>query len=194
MSAFTLPPVDLPGLILEHTARIERACSSAMRRLQGLAGAKSAGSRVAALHARQALLAESTTDYFRKTNVEFVETAIWLRGARVTIEEGTKALAQDNDVLLAGLQSTMEKIQSLRTCVLSVQPELAGASKSKHLRATRIAVVQQLAATLAEIFAALEGCRWAVLEREADDDIAAGRVSPAFTSAADAIAYLNANA
>ncbi|MEJ8827051.1 hypothetical protein WKW80_34510 [Variovorax humicola] len=46
---------------------------------------------------------------------------------------------------------------------------------------------------MGEVFDVVEGARWATLEREADDDIAAGRVSPAFTNAADAIACLNAN-
>jgi len=194
MNAIALPPPDLPGLILEHVARIERSCSQGMRRVRGLISAKSAGLRAAVLHARIELLAVNTTDSFRKTSAECIETAIWFRGARATIEDGTMKLDEDNAPLLAALERVMEKVRELRAAVLSAQPSLSTASRSKQLRAMRIDVVQQLAATLTDVFAALEACRWAVLEREADDDIAAGRVSPAFTSAADAIAYLNTNA
>jgi hypothetical protein len=194
MTTAALPPIDLPGMILDHAARVEASCSEAIRQVQALASAKSKVMRMVVLQARLVWLADRNTVMHRKLNADFVETAIWFRGARATIEDGSMKLNEDNSVLLAGLEGVMEKTRELRAIVLDGQATLVGVSKSKSLRASRTEVVQRLAATLADLFAVLEGCRWAVLEREADDDIAAGRVSPAFTNAADAIAFLNANA
>ena len=45
-------------------------------------------------------------------------------------------------------------------------------------------------AVVTDGYRALEGARWAVLEREADSDVAAGRIGQTFTSAADLMADL----
>jgi hypothetical protein len=52
--------------------------------------------------------------------------------------------------------------------------------------------MRRAVAGLSDAFDAVEAARWAVMEREAGDDIAAGRVRPTFTSAEDLIAHLDA--
>ena len=119
-----------------------------------------------------------------------LETLIWQRRVKATIEESDDDLAARIGELLPhveGLQSTME---TLRGKIVSLKDNIAGATKSPSLRAQRLAAFHQYLAVLADGYRTLEGARWAVLEREADTDITAGRIGQTFTSAEDLMASL----
>lgn len=121
---------------------------------------------------------------------EALETLIWLRGLKATIDESDDDLAARFGELLPQIESLQDTMQSLRGTIVKFKDSIAGATRSPSLRAQRVAAIHKYLAVHADGYAALEAARWAVLEREADSDITAGRIGQTFTSAADMLASL----
>jgi hypothetical protein len=88
--------------------------------------------------------------------------------------------------MIAELEKLQQVIRDVRVTFLQLEVQVKPTSRIGQR-------ARGLIDALSEVFDAVEGARWATLEREADDDIAAGRVSPAFSNAADAMAYLDTN-
>jgi len=92
-------------------------------------------------------------------------------------EDRELPVAPAADALVAELDETQRILAALHAAV--------------RRRSTSNPNMHRLLATLASALNEIEAQRWAVLEREADEDMAASRVRPTFTSAEDLIAYLN---
>ena len=88
------------------------------------------------------------------------------------------------------LESLQDTVQTVRGSIVDLKDSIARATRSQALRSQRTAAFHRYLAVLTDSYAASEAVRWAVLEREADADITAGRVGHTFTSAADMLASL----
>lgn len=86
----------------------------------------------------------------------------------------------DPVALVAELDETQRILAALHAAVLR---------RSAHEPAMR-----RRLATLASAFNEVEAQRWALLEREAGEDLATGRLGPTFTSAEELIAHLKCKA
>lgn len=120
-----------------------------------------------------------------------LETLIWLRGMKATIEESDDDLAAGAVELLPRIETLQDTMQRLRVSIVELKDAVARATSSPSLRAQRVASFHKYLAVHTDAYAALEAARWAVLEREADTDITSGRIGQTFTSAADMMASLS---
>lgn len=84
------------------------------------------------------------------------------------------------DALVAELDETQRILAALQAAV--------------RRRSAHNPNMHRLLATLASALNEIEVQRWAALQCEADEDMAASRVRPTFTSAEDFIAHLNGQA
>ena len=178
MSATTLP--GLTSLTVDYARRFEQRSRDGARRV-GFAS-RVLGFVFAPIDFLCGVLERQT--------LRMREQAVWFDGVRAKIENGAD-LSDSKGVTTADMIAELEKLQEVirdvRVTFLQLETRVSPQSRIReHTR--------ELLAALNEVFDAVEGARWATLEREADDDLAAGRISPAFSNAADAIAYLNANA
>jgi hypothetical protein len=179
MSATTLH-AGLAGLTIEHARRFEQHSRDGARRV---------GFVTKVLRFAFAPI-DFLCGMLDRQTLRMKDQAVWFNGVRASIEGGAE-LSDSQGVTSADMIAELEKLQQVirdvRVTFLKLEAQVKPTSRIGQR-------TRGLIAALGEVFDAVEGARWAALEREADDDIAAGRVSPTFANAADAIAYLNANA
>lgn len=194
MTAATFPQ-DLPSLAMEHMGSLQHAVDNGRTWLRKLAGDPAGQFQHAAAQQRVDLGVNNMMAYMRKTGAEVADAAVWFRGMLGRIEDEPGILNSED---IAGLTARLVRCEDLLVewvrDVDSAKPVLVQASKGPALRQSRVAATEVFVRQIIDLHNLLERCRWAMLESEADADIAAGRVSQAFGSAADAIAYLKAKA
>lgn len=185
-------PVDLPGAILDRLQRIDDSGRAVIQWANTNFVAPTAGKfQKATAQIQLRLLANSAMRNIAKQTSDTLETLIWLRGMKVTIEEWDDDSAARVGELLPSIESLQETMQSLRGTIVRFKDSIASATKSPSLRTQRISAFHRYLAAQTDAYRALEAARWAVLEREADADVTAGRIGRTFTSAADMMASLD---
>jgi capsule polysaccharide export protein KpsE/RkpR len=185
-------PVDMPSAILDRLRRIDESGRAVIRWANTNFVAPTAGKfQRASAQIQLRLLANGAMRNIAKQTSYTLETLIWLRGMKATIEEWDDDSAARVGELLPSIESLQETMQGLRGTMVRFKDSIASATKSPSLRTQRIAAFHKYLAAQTDAYAALEAARWAVLEREADTDIAAGRIGQTFTSAADMMASLD---
>lgn len=181
INAQTLP-AGLPALTMEHARRFERNSRDASR---------------VGFFTKLVRFAFAPVEFM--SNVIDGQTrrirgqVVWFNGLRASIEDGAKLLKSEGVTVAVKL----DKMADLQTSISTTHMTLAEIqlSVAKPSPQSRINLsLHGLVAALLEVFNAVEGARWAVMEREADHDIAAGRVSLSFADADDAIAFLRMSA
>ena len=90
--------------------------------------------------------------------------------------------------LIAEFERAQEALAKLRVALQKLLGQLAPGEKPSRLSES----LRRLMASVGAVYDAIEEARWTIMEREADDDLAAGRVGPTFANAADLITHLNA--
>ena len=185
-------PIDLSGAIFDHLQRLDESGRAVIRWANASFVAPTAGSfQLAALHIRLALVSNRAVRTVSKLTSDSLENLIWLRGLKATVESGDDKLAENVGALLPRIEALQGTFESLRNSVISLRDCVTGSTTSPALRSQRFAAFQKYLAVEADVYAALEEVRWAILEREADADIEAGRIGQTFTSAADLMASLS---
>ena len=189
--AAALLPVDLPSAILDRLHRIDDSGRAFIQWANNSLVAPTAGKfQKAAAQIKLTMVASSAMHTVARNTSEALETLIWLRGLRASIEESDDDLAAQLGELLPPIESLQDTMQSLRGTIVKFMDSMAGVTKSPSLRAQRVGAIHKYLAAQIDCYAALEAARWAVLEREADADVTAGRIGQTFTSAADMLASL----
>jgi hypothetical protein len=186
-------PDDLSGAILDHLRQLDLSGRAVIRWANtGFVGPTAGKFQRVAANIQLTLVANSAMRQVVRNTNSALETLIWLRGMKATIEDSDDELAERIGELLPAIETLQETMQTLRVTIRELKDAIAGVTKSPSLRAQRVAVFHKYLAVEADTFAALEDARWATLEREADADILAGRVGKSYTSAAELIADLTA--
>lgn len=184
-------PIDLSGAIVGRLRHIDDAGRAVIEWANTNFVAPTAGRfQKAAAHLQLALLSDRAMRQVAKHTSDALETLIWLRGLKATIEESDEDLAARIGELLPHIERLQATMETLRAVTIGLKDAVAGATKSPSHRAQRLAAFHRYLAAGADGYRALEGARWAVLEREADSDITAGRIGQRFTSAANMMARL----
>lgn len=185
-------PIDLSGAIHEGLRQIDVSARAAIQWADANFVAPTAGKfQKAAAHIQMRLVANKATRFVSRNTSDTLETLIWLRGMKATIEDsGSDDLGAEVGALLAEVESLQDRMQRLRASIVRLKDSVADATKSPTMRAQRVAAFHRYLAALSDAYAALDAARWAILEREADADVAAGRIGQTFTNAADLLASL----
>lgn len=185
-------PGDLPAAILDRLQRTDKSARAAIRWANStLVGPTAGGFQKAAAQIQVWLIAKRAMRVIDQSVGETYETLLWLRGLKSTIEDADDELAARVGELLPGIDSLQVTMRSLRTSIVTLRGSVASATKSPGLRTQRLTTFHKYLAVQGEAFAALEAARWAVLEREADSDVANNLVGRTFSSAADLMASLD---
>lgn len=189
--ASALLPIDLPRVIFDRLQRIEDSGRAVIKWANATFVAPTAGRfQKAAAHAQLTLIARSATAAVAKNTSDALETLIWLRGLKATIEESDDEFAGRLGELLPRFESLQDSMETLRRSTVELKDSLAGVTRSTSMRAQRVAAFHRYLAVQTDCYAALEAVRWSILEREADADITAGRIGQTFASAAEMLASL----
>jgi hypothetical protein len=184
-------PGDLSSSVLEHLRRFDTSSREVVRWAGEFVAPTHGRLQVAAARVRIVLLTNQATRHAAKVASDLAEQVIWLRGLRATIEDSTDDFGKFAVELLEVMESLQESMRGARVAFIKMKATLANATNSPNLRAQRVAAYQRLIDLEGQAYAALEGARWAVLEREADEDVKAGRVGATYSSAADMMASLD---
>jgi capsule polysaccharide export protein KpsE/RkpR len=184
-------PIDLSSVIVDRLRHIDNAGRAAIQWANSNFVAPTAGKfQKAAAHIQVLLLSNSAMRNITRYTSDRLETLIWLRGLKATIEESDDELAARVGELLPQIERLQATMETLRASIILLKGAIAGATKSSSLRAQRLAAFHRYLAVEADAYRALEAARWAVLEREADSDLTAGRIGETFTSAVELMASL----
>lgn len=184
-------PIDLSGAIHDRLRRIEESARAVILWADAKFVAPTAGKfQIAAAQMKLTLVANGAMRSVSRQTGDTLETVIWLRGVKATIEDSGDDLGAKVGELLPDVESLQDSMQRLRVSMVRLKDAVASATKSPTLRAQRVAAFHKYLAVQSDACAAIDAARWAILEREADADIAAGRTGQTFTSAADLLASL----
>jgi hypothetical protein len=175
----TTAPADLFGLAIGHARQLGRGSE----RRVGLVAAAARSIFRFALHP-----VSFVCSYVDRLTEKVTDQAVWFQGVAASLNEGTplvEASGVSKDDLIAELERAQQTLMGLRRQLLRTEADLSSAGS------TRIAAsMRRLLAAATQAFDAVEAARWAVMERQADEDIAAGRVGPTYTNADDFMASL----
>lgn len=184
-------PIDLSGAIHDRLRRIEGSARAVILWADAKFVVPTAGRfQIAAAQIQLTLVANGAMRSVSRHTSETLETVIWLRGMKATIEDSGDDLGAKVGELLPDAESLQDSMRTLRNSIVRLKDSVASVTKSPALRAQRVAAFHRYLAVQSDAYAAADAARWAILEREADADVAAGRIGRTFTSAADLLASL----
>lgn len=125
-------------------------------------------------------------NYINKQGRQLAEGAVWFRGALATLSDGTE-YTQPEEQFIARLEIAERDLVRAHQIALDVVREIESVSSQRNGQLRD--AFRNVAASATDTLEALQAYKWAVMERNADADIAAGRVE-AFDSVDDLLAHL----
>ncbi|MES2247641.1 MAG: hypothetical protein V4645_10185 [Pseudomonadota bacterium] len=126
-----------------------------------------------------------------KNSVESVEnSAKWFNDFVTGFDDSEEAIGDRLEKVLARVDECQASLKTLRATIQSAIPNLSKSAISHKMKSSRVEVAHRLEKAVVANFEALENVRWMLLERQADSDIAAGKVSEAYSFVEDLFASL----
>lgn len=171
MSATTLH-ADLFSLTIDHAQHLGR---DSVRRVGTAA-------KVARFFRFALSPADFACRFIDRLTLKMTDQSVWFQGVRASIDDGHPLQESDGvtkDDLIAELEKAQQVLVGLRGTLLGLEADFTRISAQSRIAAS----VRRLIVATTVAFDAVEGARWSIMERQADEDIAAGQLSEVFGSA-----------
>ena len=189
MTAIPAPSDSLLDMFFVRTGLLVREAKKSTLALVLFGPTTGFYQRVAA-KAKFMLAATSAVATMKESTETMLDSTEWFSSFYAQLADADPIGNEDIERVLTHIESGQDSLKDLQQGVLRSIPILSKSAISPKMKASRVGVAHRLEKAVASQYSVLENIRWALLEQLADKDIAAGKVSEAYSSIEDLFASL----